>query len=268
MSGDHKDPNGNACIDPGTQPNHPRKRIRVDKGDNAYMGNGEFYQYTVATGVNTRTRVAATQAMKGQPTAVASASALVLNGNYNTYKVTGSTAVNTITTDSDYEGREITIVWDLAATFDMNSNTAADTPTLQNGVSITSHIAGSSVTLKRVRINSVNRWIEIGRVDSTPMSETLTSATPAASLYIPVTFLNGSVGNVAATLAAGDRVGMIKYIVCPSANGNTISIGGTFQGGDTSITFGDGESVILMWSGTAWMVVGTSTANTRIPAYA
>ncbi len=35
--GDHHDQNGVLCVDPGTQPGHYRKRVRVDKGDNGYI---------------------------------------------------------------------------------------------------------------------------------------------------------------------------------------------------------------------------------------
>lgn len=36
--GDHHDHNNVLCVDPGTAPGHPRKRMRVDKGDNGYIG--------------------------------------------------------------------------------------------------------------------------------------------------------------------------------------------------------------------------------------
>lgn len=36
--GDHHDQNNVLCVDPGTAPGHPRKRMRVDKGDNGYIG--------------------------------------------------------------------------------------------------------------------------------------------------------------------------------------------------------------------------------------
>lgn len=105
--------------------------------------------------------------------------------------------------------------------------------------------------------------------------EVLTTAAPALSVTKPISILDGTANSVLSTLAAGTYIGQRKVVCCSRDGGNTVRItaaAGSALLGVTTITLATGECVSLLWisDGTAsgWAIVGTSSANTLLPAYA
>ena len=96
--------------------------------------------------------------------------------------------------------------------------------------------------------NNFPTWLAF---DSTPQALT---AAGAVNITTPVTTVASS-GAIALTLADG-AVGQIK-IICMITDGGTATLTPTtFQQG-TTLAFADvGDTAILMWVATGWMVIG------------
>lgn len=95
------------------------------------------------------------------------------------------------------------------------------------------------------------------------------------SLTKPVSILNARSATVQTILGDGTYIGQRKFIVCTNAT-SACDVDANFIGATATVTFGAGESVSLIWvadgdAGNAnspgWAIVGTSTANTLVPAY-
>lgn len=89
--------------------------------------------------------------------------------------------------------------------------------------------------------------------------ETLTDTAPSVSVSTAVSLLDGTSNQVAATLADVTTVGQVKIIVCANvtSGSNSVSLTTTHGAGNT-ITFDTvGQSVTLMWIGSAWAVIAT-----------
>ena len=96
--------------------------------------------------------------------------------------------------------------------------------------------------------NNFPTWLAF---DSTPQALT---AAGAVNITTPVTTIASS-GAIALTLADG-AVGQIKIIIMITDGGTATLTPATFQQG-TTLAFADvGDTVILMWVATGWMVIG------------
>ena len=90
-------------------------------------------------------------------------------------------------------------------------------------------------------------------------SETLTATTSAVSLETAVTYYDSSLGATASSLADG-VIGQKKIIKMTVDGGDVTLTPDNFADG-TTIVFDGTDSVELLFDGTNWGVVGTSTAT-------
>jgi hypothetical protein len=103
-------------------------------------------------------------------------------------------------------------------------------------------------------------------------STTLTTTAPAIPLTSGQVLLDGTGNNVAATLANGLYTGQQIRIGCVADGSNTITVTPAapgFLGATAVVTLTTGEAITVEWTNAThgWMIVGTSAANTLIPAY-
>ena len=84
------------------------------------------------------------------------------------------------------------------------------------------------------------------------------------SVSTAVSTVDSSGGAVTVTLAAG-VTGQLKTIICTTAGNNiTVTPAATVGSGTTVVLDAAGESVQLLYTGTAWAAVATSSFATNI----
>jgi hypothetical protein len=82
----------------------------------------------------------------------------------------------------------------------------------------------------------------------------------AASLNVPVTMCDGTAGALAISLAAG-KIGQIKTFICIQASNASTITPNVLLGGTTIALGTAGESVTLLYTGSGWAIIGSSTSE-------
>ena len=114
------------------------------------------------------------------------------------------------------------------------------------------------------KISTANVFNYIPTFVATNSSEALTNTSTAVSVSTAISTVDSSGGAVTVTLAAG-VTGQLKTIICTTAGNNiTVTPAATVGSGTTVVLDAAGESVQLLYTGTAWAAVATSSFATNI----
>tara|TARA_B100000945_G_scaffold177853_1_gene142656 strand:+ start:206 stop:670 length:465 start_codon:yes stop_codon:yes gene_type:complete len=114
------------------------------------------------------------------------------------------------------------------------------------------------------KISAANVFNHIPTFVATNSSEALTNTSTAVSVSTAISTVDSSGGAVTVTLAAG-VTGQLKTIICTTAGNNiTVTPAATVGSGTTVVLDAAGESVQLLYTGTAWAAVATSSFATSI----
>ena len=114
------------------------------------------------------------------------------------------------------------------------------------------------------KISTANVFNYIPTFIATNSTEALTNTSTAVSVSTAVSTVDSSGGAVTVTLAAG-VTGQLKTIICTTAGNNiTVTPAATVGSGTTVVLDAAGESATLMYTGTAWAAVATSSFATNI----
>ena len=114
------------------------------------------------------------------------------------------------------------------------------------------------------KISAANVFNYIPTFISTNSSEALTNTSTAVSVSTAISTVDSSGGTVTVTLAAG-VTGQLKTIICTTAGNNiTVTPAATVGSGTTVVLDAAGDSVQLLYTGTAWAAVATSSFATNI----
>ena len=114
------------------------------------------------------------------------------------------------------------------------------------------------------KISAANVFNYIPTFIATNSTESLTNSSSAASVSTAVSLVDSSGGATGLSLAAG-VTGQIKTIICTTAGNNiTITPAATVGSGTTIVLDAAGESVTLMYTGSAWAAISTSSFASSI----
>ena len=114
------------------------------------------------------------------------------------------------------------------------------------------------------KISAANVFNHIPTFVATNSTEALTNTSTAVSVSTAISTVDSSGGAVTVTLAAG-VTGQLKTIICTTAGNNiTVTPAATVGSGTTVTLDAAGESVQLLYTGTAWAAVATSSFATNI----
>ena len=114
------------------------------------------------------------------------------------------------------------------------------------------------------KISAANVFNHIPTFVATNSTEALTNTSTAVSVSTAISTVDSSGGAVTVTLAAG-VTGQLKTIICTTAGNNiTVTPAATVGSGTTVTLDAAGESVQLLYTGTAWAAVATSSFATSI----
>tara|TARA_B100000900_G_scaffold367772_1_gene344492 strand:- start:2079 stop:2543 length:465 start_codon:yes stop_codon:yes gene_type:complete len=114
------------------------------------------------------------------------------------------------------------------------------------------------------KISAANVFNYIPTFIATNSTESLTNSSSAASVSTAVSLVDSSGGATGLSLAAG-VTGQIKTIICTTAGNNiTITPASTVGSGTTIVLDAAGESVTLMYTGSAWAAIATSSFASSI----
>ena len=114
------------------------------------------------------------------------------------------------------------------------------------------------------KISGANVFNYIPTFIATNSTEALTNTSTAVSVSTAISTVDSSGGAVTVTLAAG-VTGQLKTIICTTAGNNiTVTPAATVGSGTTVVLDAAGESVQLLYTGTAWAAVATSSFATNI----
>ena len=114
------------------------------------------------------------------------------------------------------------------------------------------------------KISAANVFNYIPTFIATNSTESLTNSSSAASVSTAVSLVDSSGGATGLSLAAG-VTGQIKTIICTTAGNNiTITPAATVGSGTTIVLDAAGESVTLMYTGSAWAAIATSSFASSI----
>ncbi len=114
------------------------------------------------------------------------------------------------------------------------------------------------------KISAANVFNYIPTCVATNSTEALTTTSTAVSVSTAISTVDSSGGTVTVTLAAG-VTGQLKTIICTTAGNNiTVTPAATVGSGTTVVLDAAGESVQLLYTGTAWAAVATSSFATNI----
>tara|TARA_B100000676_G_C17508626_1_gene546769 strand:- start:101 stop:565 length:465 start_codon:yes stop_codon:yes gene_type:complete len=114
------------------------------------------------------------------------------------------------------------------------------------------------------KISAANVFNHIPTFVATNSTEALTNTSTAVSVSTAISTVDSSGGAVTVTLAAG-VTGQLKTIICTTAGNNiTVTPAATVGSGTTVVLDAAGESVQLLYTGTAWAAVATSSFATNI----
>ena len=105
------------------------------------------------------------------------------------------------------------------------------------------------------KISTANVFNYIPTFVATNSTEALTNTSTAVSVSTAISTVDSSGGTVTVTLAAG-VTGQLKTIICTTAGNNiTVTPAATVGSGTTVVLDAAGESVQLLYTGTAWAAV-------------
>ncbi len=199
--GDHKDHRKRPMPDPGTAPG--RKRIAVDKGDNAVCET--LYSY-VSRDSNALVSVRDIYAPTGARLTPA-AGVLTLTGTGHLFYLQGAGAISSIVDVVNIEGRVIHLVWDTGATNDITHGGGVDgSLDLAGDANITGFTQGCTLSLIRIRLTGGPLiWTEIGRhYHASPLFDpVITGADPTVSVdATTITATDGNIQDLAAAFNA------------------------------------------------------------------
>ena len=114
------------------------------------------------------------------------------------------------------------------------------------------------------KISTANVFNYIPTFIATNSTESLTNTATAASVSTAISLVNSSGGTTNLTLAAG-VTGQLKTFICTTAGNNIVITPAATVGSGTTVTLdAAGESVQLLYTGTAWAAVATSSFATSI----
>ena len=121
--------------------------------------------------------------------------------------------------------------------------------------------AGTPINKK---ISTANVFNHIPTFIATNSTESLTNSSSAISVSTAISLVDSSGGATGLSLAAG-VTGQIKTIICTTAGNNiTITPAATVGSGTTIVLDAAGETVTLMYTGSAWAAVATSSFASSI----
>ena len=114
------------------------------------------------------------------------------------------------------------------------------------------------------KISTANVFNYIPTFIATNSTESLTNSSSAISVSTAISLVDSSGGATGLSLAAG-VTGQMKTIICTTAGNNiTVTPAATVGSGTTVVLDAAGESVQLLYTGTAWAAVATSSFATNI----
>ena len=114
------------------------------------------------------------------------------------------------------------------------------------------------------KISAANVFNYIPTFIATNSTESLTNSDSAASVSTAVTLVDSSGGAVALSLAAG-VTGQMKTFICTTAGNDIVITPAATVGSGTTITLNAaGETTTLMYTGSAWAAVATSSFASSI----
>jgi hypothetical protein len=114
------------------------------------------------------------------------------------------------------------------------------------------------------KVSVANVFNRIPTFIATNSTEALTITATALSVSTAFSTVDSSGGATGVSLAAG-VAGQIKTVICTTAGNNiTITPAATVGSGTTIVLDAAGETVTLMYTGTAWAAIATSSFATNI----
>ena len=114
------------------------------------------------------------------------------------------------------------------------------------------------------KVSVANVFNRIPTFIATNSTEALTNTATALSVSTAFSTVDSSGGATGVSLAAG-VAGQIKTVICTTAGNNiTITPAATVGSGTTVVLDAAGETVTLMYTGTAWAAIATSSFATNI----
>ena len=114
------------------------------------------------------------------------------------------------------------------------------------------------------KVSVANVFNRIPTFIATNSTEALTNTATALSVSTAFSTVDSSGGATGVSLAAG-VAGQIKTVICATAGNNiTITPAATVGSGTTIVLDAAGETVTLMYTGTAWAAIATSSFATNI----
>jgi hypothetical protein len=114
------------------------------------------------------------------------------------------------------------------------------------------------------KVSVANVFNRIPTFIATNSTEALTNTATALSVSTAFSTVDSSGGATGVSLAAG-VAGQIKTVICTTAGNNiTITPAATVGSGTTIVLDAAGETVTLMYTGTAWAAIATSSFATNI----
>ena len=135
----------------------------------------------------------------------------------------------------------------------LTANTAPDSTDL---VHVIDDVSGTPTNQKMTLaslFNKVPTFLALNSVDAI-------TTTSAASLLTAFTTVNSATGAVALSLANATHVGQLKTImqIGTGTNNNVVTPATTLGAGTTITSNAVGETMTLMWNGSAWAMIATS----------
>ena len=114
------------------------------------------------------------------------------------------------------------------------------------------------------KVSVANVFNRIPTFIATNSTEALTNTATALSVSTAFSTVDSSSGATGVSLAAG-VAGQIKTVICTTAGNNiTITPAATVGSGTTIVLDAAGETVTLMYTGSAWAAVATSSFASSI----
>lgn len=135
----------------------------------------------------------------------------------------------------------------------LTANTAPDSTDL---VHVIDDVSGTPTNQKMTLASLFNKVPTFLALNSTDAI----TATGAASLTTAFTTVNSATGAVALSLANATHVGQLKTImqIGTGTNNNVVTPATTLGAGTTITSDAVGETMTLMWNGSAWAMIATS----------
>ena len=100
---------------------------------------------------------------------------------------------------------------------------------------------------------------------SNSVQDISSAVTAAISVTTALTLLETTSTNVATTLANGTVIGQIKIIIHDTESGSSILTPASRLGYANIRFVDDGDTATLMWTGSAWAIIGTADVGQDTP---